>query len=192
MNDNEKGTLGKSIRDMINPALEDSRTPKQQSDILDGIFMEMAEKLPQVLEFKFTHFFNHLARASKNDDSKRNPIIIDALTVAGQEGDGKYSPIERLPLPISTAFTRFTAEEVKDLPGYIKLHEAARDMDISIKVHGLLAEEKTGSPFSLPPMLIVDATKTYEEGAMENSGMYPNLPPKKAAFDKKAANEFRF
>ncbi len=191
MNDNEK-PLGQRIRDLINPALEDSRRESIQADILNKAFGHACFMLPQVLEHEFSEVFNEAARVSHKEPDKKNPFLIDALTARTAQGEEKYSPTKRMQLSISLAFTTFTAEEVKELPNYIRLHELARDMDVAIRVYGLLAEEKGGSPYNNPPVLILDASKTYEEGAMENANFYPNLPPKQVPFDKKAANEFKF
>jgi len=188
----EKKPLGQSIRELINPALEDQRKPVIQNDRLDKAFSEIAESIEPALEHAFQHFFNAVARTAERSPDHKHPMIIDALTVTkGEEGNSKYSPIIRLPLPISTTFTAYTADEVREMPGYIKLHEKARELDVALRIVGLTADEAKGSAvFALPPILMIDASKSYEEGAAENSALYPNLPPQKAAFDGRSSKSF--
>jgi hypothetical protein len=181
--DKEKEPLGKRIRDLINPALDDTRREAIQAKHLDQIFERLSAQLPMILEREFSSFFNHVARSSRDNPDVKNPIIIDALTVMGdpQSGESSYSPIKRLQIPIVTTFTTFSAEDIRELPGYIKLHEAARALDISLKLANITPEDARNG---MPPILTIDATKTYADGALENSMYYPNLPPPPVKFNR--------
>lgn len=191
MTEPSKKPFGERLRDVINPALDDDRRSDIQKKILDDAFAKVTDYFEDAMEAKFSHFFNHVARAEAKNPRSKNPLIIDALTATKEDGEPKYSPIMRLPLPICTAYTTFSADDIKDLPSYIRLHEKARDMDVSLKVTNLTADEsKSPSGFQMPAVLIIDATKTYAEGAMENSMLYPNLKPKKAEFDGKSRGQF--
>ncbi|MDE1151447.1 MAG: hypothetical protein PW788_02825 [Micavibrio sp.] len=184
MADNEKKTpVGKSIRELINPALEDDRREQVQLQILDTAFSKMAEVLPSIIEREFSAFFNHVASKSKDKPNIKNPMIISALTDAKNES---YSPIKNFQIPVSTSFTTYSADQIKELPGYIRLHLAARDMDVALKVTGLTADEKGQA------ILTLDASKTYEEGAFENAQMYPQLPAPKVEFDRGKDQQFKF
>ena len=81
----EKKPLGDSIRDLINPALDDPRRVALQAKHLDAIFERLAVQLPAILERDFSNFFNHVARASRDNPEVKNPIIIDALTERGAQ-----------------------------------------------------------------------------------------------------------
>ena len=187
MADNDKKVpVGKSIRDLINPALEDERRSQIQLKILDNAFNQFADNIPMIFEREFSAFFNHVAKRSADKPNTKNPMIITALTTAkGEDGDSPYAPKKSLLIPISTNFTTFSADEIKELPGYIRLHTVARDMDVALKVSGLLADDK-----GQQTVLTIDASKTYEEGAFENPQMYPQLPLPKVEFDKKGGQQF--
>lgn len=194
MSEPEKAPLGQRIRDFINPALEDTRKPKIQNDILDEVFGTLADAMEARMEKGFTAIFNRVTERSKRRPSLANPMIIEDLTrFDPMAGDAKYSPIWRVPMPIALSFTSFQAAEIKELPNYIRLHEKARDMDVAIKIIGLTADESKASlGISVPAMFIVDASKSYDDGALENSNLYPDLPPKRAKFDKDGGHEFKF
>jgi hypothetical protein len=187
-NDEPKAPLGQRLRDLINPALEDERAKPIQSEIVSNLFAQIADNLPRMYEGELTHFFNHVSRAP---EKKRTPIIVTALTQGGgQDGEPAFNPVKKLQLPVSTAFTTFSAEDIREMPGWIKLHEVCRDMDISVKLMAMTQEEAKGS--LLPPLLILDASKSYTEGAIENAQLYPQLPEKKAEFNKKTGQQFDF
>jgi len=180
--------LGKKIRDLINPALADDRREKIQLDMLDKAFAKWVDLMPQILTKEFQEIFNYVSKPGKDAEDKKNPIIITALTTAGKDGESPYMPVRRMKLDISTDFTTFSAEDIKQLPNYIRLHEAARELDVALNVKGLVGDETKSSN----PVIVVDATKTYEEGASENFLLYPNLPPRKVDFTKEQpGKEFR-
>jgi hypothetical protein len=184
--------LGQRLRDLINPALEDERAKPVQAEIVSNVFSQIADNVPFMFEREFSKFFNHVATKSEKKPQIKNPMIVTALTQVAnpQEGEAAFYPIKKLQLPVSTAFTTFTADEIREMPGWVKLHEVCRDMDISIKIMALTQDESKGS--LLPPLLILDASKSYNEGAIENSQFYPNLKEKPAEFDKKGGQEFHF
>jgi hypothetical protein len=182
----EKQPLGDKIRDLINPALADERAPEIQLKILDKNFDAIAKQFLEIMEDRLSDTFNDAARF--NDPKIKNEFIITSLTFA-PKGQPKYSPALALPLMISTAFTNFTAEEVNKLEGYIKLHMVAREENVALKLVNLLGEESKGSG-NHQPVLIIDGSKTYEQGAAENYQLYPNLPPQVVKFDSKKPGSF--
>ncbi len=186
--------LGQRLRDLIQPALDDERRKPIQAEIASNYFAKLADALPQILEQELTPFFNH---AAKVPDKKRNPMIVTALTAVSPQGmmgmgedESALNPIKKIPVKISTAFTDFTAEDIREMPGWIKLHEVCRDLDISIKLMAMTQEESKGS--LLPPLLIIDASRSYTDGAIENAQFYPQLKDKPQQFDKKSGQEFHF
>ncbi len=187
MSDNEKKPpLGDRIRALIEPALDDPRRNALQLQKLDEIFNKVAAAVPRMLEGEFNDFATQVERETARKPENRNPMIIDALTTMGPQGESLYSPIKKVGLPISTNFTTFAASDIKELPGYIKLHEAARDLDVSLKLLGVTADEaKASSGYGLPAVLIVDASKSYQDGALENGHLYPDLPPRKVDFGRR-------
>ncbi len=184
-----KQALGKNIRDLINPALDDDRRMDIQKKSLDRAFAMYLPFIPQKLEQDFKKIFNHVAKIEEKKPEAKNPVIIDALTSAANEDGGLYNPILKLPLQIATGFTEFTAADINNLPSYIKLHEIARELDVAVSIRGLLAEDVKSSGGLLPPILIIDASKSYEQGAIGNT-LYPNLPEPKAKFDPKQGKSF--
>ncbi len=179
--------VGDSIRDIINPALADERKQQIQMDILDQIFGDMAEDLPACLKENLTGLFNEVAYAEWDDT---NRTVLTLLTLTDQQGQPMYSPVIEIGLPIVTQFTDFFADDIRNLPGYIKFHEAARDANVAVRLSGLLKED------SGAPKITIDCSKTYEQGAMENASIYPNLPepvaPVMLAADLKTAKAFTF
>lgn len=185
MSEEQKKPIGDRIRALIEPALDDPRRPELQLKKLDTIFNAVAPRLPQMLEAPFRDFSMHVEQETSRRPENRHPMIIEALTQVGPDGEPMYNPIKKLGLPISTTFTTFAAADINELPGYVRLHEAARDMNVALKLIGVTAEEaKAGSGLGMPAILVVDATKTYEEGALENANLYPNLPPRKVEFNR--------
>lgn len=187
-NDNkneDKKPLGQSIRDMIEPALDDPRRQEIQLKQLDHIFNQLTQAIPTTLEQEFNQFSRYVQNAAERNPEVKHPMIIDALTVAGQG----YSPIKKFGLPINTDFTDFSAQDIKELPHYISLHEVARELDVALKLSGITGDETRGGMSQ--PVLVVDGSKSYDQGAMENAQMYPNLPPPPKDFDRKSGKEFK-
>jgi hypothetical protein len=184
--------LGQRLRDFINPALEDDRAKQVQSEYVSNVFDQIAENVPQIFEKEFTHFFNHVAQRSEKRPQTRNPMIVNALIAVQnpQEGEAAFSPIKKLQLPISTAFTNFAPDDIKEMPGWIKLHEVCRELDISIRLVALTGDESKGS--MMPPLLVLNAAQSYSDGALENAQLYPDLPPRKADFNRRDGQAFDF
>ncbi|MCE9506713.1 MAG: hypothetical protein K8R48_00140 [Alphaproteobacteria bacterium] len=186
-NNPEKKPLGDKIRDLINPALEDERKNAIQLKILDEIFEEITQVFPKIMEQNYSDIFNKAAQI--NNPADKNNFIIKTITLQGSKGRKEYSPTLPLGLPIVTAFTSFSAEDIKTLPGYVKLHLAARTHNVALKITGLTADESKGGGGAA---LIIDGMKTYEQGAMENYNLYPNLPEKPPVpFDAQGPGKFR-
>lgn len=181
----KKIPVGERIRAMLEPALEDPRRDQIQLGKLDEIFNAVATRLPKIFENDFVKFNTAVENETRRKPENRNPMIIDAITSLGPDGEPLYSPIKKLGLPISTTFTQFAATDVNNLPGYIRLHEAARDMDVALKLIGVTAEEAKSSGLGGQAILIVDGSKSYDDGALENAMLSPQLPPRKVDFGKR-------
>jgi hypothetical protein len=145
------------------------------------------------MEQRFRAFFNNVAARSEKRPELKELLILDGLVkINPQTGEPKYSPILSIPFPIVTRFTDYSAEDIRELPNYIRLHEKARDMDIAIKLVNITADESKASGHAGgPAMLILDATKSYDDGAAENMHLYPHLPEKKTPFDKSSGQSFK-
>lgn len=188
-NDNEDNRpLGQRIRSFLEPALEDPRRSPKQLEMLSNIFNSYAAVLPQKLEEEFTNFSSFVDAASRAQDEgegrpeTRNPTIIHGITnINPRTGEPDYTPIRKFGLPIYTGFTDFSMSQILELPGYINLHVAAREADVALKILGLTVDETKASSYGVPAMVIIDGSKSYEEGLEENPGMYPDLPERKKA-----------
>lgn len=175
--------LGKKIRDLVNAAMEDTRRERIQLDMLDKAFEQAATVLPKYLEKEYATLAGSVKRAG--DDP--NPVVITALTLAAKndKGDEPYSPAGRAKVSIDPTYTQFSAQQIRELPAYKKLHEIARELDVAVSVAGLLAsEEGRGGQ----PSVTFNGMKSYDEGA---DFMYPELPPRVVKFDKTTAREYK-
>lgn len=188
MNDNEftpkdqPQSLGDRFRNLIEPALDDERRQATQLAILDDIFKALATRLEPVIERSLGNIFNQAAMVEQRKPDDKNVFIIKQLTEVGPQGEAKVPGVIRMGLPIATGFVEFAAHDIKELPGYIALHEKARELNVSLKLMNITADEtKAPSGYPQPAMLIVDLTKSYEAGAIENAQLYPNLPPRAEA-----------
>ncbi len=187
---NPNEPAGKRIRALVNAAFEDSRREALQLEMLDSIFEQYAAALPDILESACQQLYRRAIdhRQSKTgaqfllDAEKRNPALIEYLTTADQLVTHGFIGIK-----INSEFTTFSARDIMELPGYIKLHLAARKADIAISLTGVVAENGPGQE---QPMIMLDARLSYEEGGMRSS-LYPSLPePQPALFDASKVRRF--
>ena len=165
-----------SIRDLVNDALEDKRKEAIQLGILDQIFGGISHQLEEYIDSQIRAIFNYAAGLAPEE---KNETIIHALT------RGNISLTFLLGISINTEYTQYSPIDVRELPNYIKLHDIAREKDVALRLVGVVQ----GDARSAQPALVVDIGKSYEEGAMDPSAHYPDLPPKKQDFDCKP-NEF--
>lgn len=179
--------IGDRIRDLINPALADDRRPKIQLDMLDRFFDAISEQFVDALESSYSDLFNKVASIRDRDENKVAPFIITVLTQM-RNGRAEYTPVLQVPVPVANAFTDYKADEIKALPGYVKLHMKAREQNVSLAVKYVLSDEaKMGPP---QPLLVIDGSKTYEQGAQENYNLYPNLPEPEKKFNPGKGGKF--
>lgn len=180
--------LGDKLRNLIQPALDDSRRQATQLEMLDDVFKGLAQKFEPILTRSLGDVFNQASRIENNNgDDARNMFIIKQLT--DPEG---LSPMIRMGLPIATGFIEFSPQDIKELPGYIALHEKARELNVALKLVNITMDETKSPNGPQPAMLIVDMSKSYEEGAMENASLYPQLTARKPQFDRRASDGFTF
>ena len=180
--------LGDKLRNLIQPAMEDSRRKQTQLDMLDKIFEQVGGRLEAFLNRALGDTFNRAANVERTGGQDAlNMFMIQELT--RHEG---LDPVVRMGLPIATGFIEFSPQDITDLPGYIALHEKARELNIALKLVNVTMDETKSPNGAQPAMLIADISKSYEEGAMENAHLYPHLPPKKIEFDTRAREGFKF
>lgn len=180
--------LGDRLRNLINPAMEDARRHPTQLQMADKIFDQLATRLESVLNRALGNVFNQAATIERNNgEDARNMFIIEQLT--DHQG---LDPFIRMGLPIATGFIEFTARDITELPGYIKLHEKARELNVALKLANITMDETKSPNGPQQAVLIVDMSKSYEQGAMENASLYPQLPPVAAKFDRRSGNGFKF
>jgi hypothetical protein len=175
--------FGDRLRDIVNAAMEDSRRHDLQYELVNTFFQDMAQKLEPFLMSKTGEFFNTHARIADRHPDKKNLYTIEQVTTDG------VPTFYRLGIPLNPAFLELTAQDIKDMPGYIALHEKARDLNIALGLSGLTMEENRGQAQN-QPVLVVSPMQTYDDGAMENSAFYPNLPPRPVAFDKHTSSDY--
>lgn len=201
MNDNHSGpgrpeSLGDRFRALVEPALNDPRRQQVQLEIVDGLFMRFAAQLEAQLNATLDSAFQQAAAIGSKSPSEKNIFLIRQLTETDQNGEAKLPAVLRRQLPVCTTFLELSAEDVKELPGYIALHEKARELNVALKISGITMDEtKSPGGYPMPVLLVIDMSKTYEEGAMENAQLYPQLPPRKPVppqFNRKAGGGFEF
>lgn len=152
--------VAKVMRDFARAALEDPRKQQADLDILDGMLSYRASELfTDVLRCTGRMYSDALAVMP----GERNMLINKALV------DKTFNPVIAQGININTAFTDFYGFQIKELPGYIKLHEAAKAMDVAINVAGLTAEEKRAGV----PRIVINVLKSYEEGEEDTKYGYP-------------------
>ncbi len=155
-----------TFRDWAKEAMDDERKNDIQLEVLDGVLKELAFKLPAVIGNTISDIFNE---ASHLAPEARNKRLIEAFT-ASESGTALT-----IPVGINTMYTQYYDSDIRQLPGYVKLHEVARELDFAIDLKGL-----TGA-MGMPPKLALDLSKTYEEGEYESSCGYPDLPEQSQA-----------
>lgn len=191
MNDNRNPAnlpLGDKLRNLIQPALEDSRRQATQLAVLNDIFQELSGHFEQFLTQRFADVFNRAASKERSGgESARNMFMIEQLT--DLKGTSTFL---RMDLPIATAFLEFEAQDIKELPGYIALHEKARELNVALKLVNVTIDEVKSPNGPQPAMLLVDLNKSYEDGAMENSTLYPQLPEQNIPFNRTTGKGFNF
>lgn len=190
----EQKPLGERIRNLIEPALDDPRREQVQHDLVNAAFQSIADQLEMRLERTFTNIFNQASAVEKRSPDMKNVFIVQQLTeVNPQTGEAKFSPVVRLAVPVATAYLELSPLDIKEMPGYIALHEKARELDVSLRLVNMTAEDgKSPSPYPQQAILVIDASKSYDAGALENATLYPNLPPKPVKFNPKAGDQFKF
>lgn len=183
-----KQPLGDRLRNLIQPALEDSRRHSTQLNMLDKIFDQIALNLESICNRSLGNVFNQAAAVENNNGPEaRNLFVIRQLT----EVEG-LDPLVRLGLPIATGFIEFSPRDITELAGYIKLHEKARELNIALKLINVTMDETKSQGIPPQAILVVDISKSYDDGALENANLYPQLPPVAPAFDRRSGNGFRF
>lgn len=182
-----KKPIGDTIRELANSAFEDRRRLEIQLKLMDQTFRNLAEHFADLMGHSCSEMINSVVDPYKStrqkiiflDEETRNPSLIKYLTTA------QSSPLRKhIPLGIDVNFTTFSASDIRELPGYIKLHQAARKANVALDLQGLTVDDRKSPPNSPspPPMIFIDASKTYEEGAL-SSNLYPDLPDPKPVFD---------
>lgn len=180
---------GDRLREVIEQALGDERAKDVQLDLLDKAFEKVADNFDPIVHRVCARFFNDVARMKERAPQNLNPFVVDLLTAF--EGNGpKFDTNVRVQLPINNTFLDLSPQEIKELPSYIRLHEKAREHNISLNLMNVTADEVRNSPFPQPAMLMIDFNKSYASGAIANASLYPDLPPVKIPFDRKAGGDF--
>ena len=110
--------LGKKIRDLVNTALADTRREKIQLELLDKAFEDISNLIPKLLTKEFAQLERHIKNTAAGNPEKSSLIVITAITTTAENEDidSPYSPIRHIKIPISTNFTEFNAQQIRDLP----------------------------------------------------------------------------
>lgn len=157
--------MSEKIRDLLDTAMDDPQTKQTQLDMVDEFFGEMAGLLPTAIENTLRQIFNVV--------SAGQPVEIQSRGFVRAISGTDIGLVLHQEIPINTRYTDFDAADIRRLPNYLKLHEAARAADVAINVMGLFQDEAMEA--GLRPTLVVNITKTYEEGLAQNPGVYPEL-----------------
>ncbi len=183
--------IGDRLRDLIDQGLEDARRHDIQAAILDQGFTQIADNFDRLADRVCARFFNQVAQVKERAPQNLNPFIVDMLTAFDPVNGGpKFDPNLRISLSVNNTFLDMSPQDIKEMPGYIRLHEKAREHNVSLNLMNVTADEVRNNPFPQPATLMIDFSKTYASGAIANASLYPDLPPRKVAFDRKAGGDF--
>jgi hypothetical protein len=176
------------FREMWSEALEDQRKPEIQMDVLNDVFEQAAAMFPEMVDKGLAEiyeelsgeqrdpFFDQYAQENPKIVAMRNRDVFNAVVLrdpADRNEDfivgltvGTIDPVIRIGLAINPQVADFSdiiimgEPNITELPGYIKLHEAARDKNVGIAVVGL----KRGEGREQQPLIIIDLSKDYNDG----------------------------
>ena len=149
-----------AARSFIGEALADPRKMQLQLDMLDITLQNYAQELPGLVENALGPLFNAV---SLSLPEKRNEVIIRLLD------SGQFNPTKVFAIGMNNQFNDYSGYEIRQLPGYAALHEAAQAMNVAVDVAGLTRDE------GVPPRLIINTFKTYNEGRMSSTYGDPDL-----------------
>ncbi len=155
------------IRAFMAEALENPHMQVLQKDLLNGALGELVFQIEPTVQKKCTAMFNEVAGFLGHPEDRADMI-------AGLLITGNFNPVTVLPIRISSKYTNFSATDVTEMDGYKRIHLAARKADVAVRIVGLTQEEK------LQPSLVVDISKTYEEGRADSRYGYPEMAPEGA------------
>ncbi len=148
-------------------ALESPHAQELQKGLLDETLNKLVASIEPAVRGKCTAMFNEVAGMLERPEDRQKMI-------AGLLITDSFSPITVLPIKISAKYTNFSTADVTALDSYKRIHQAARKADVAVRVVGLTQEEK------LKPSLVIDTSKTYDQGRAESRYGYPEMAPEGA------------
>jgi hypothetical protein len=154
--------LGDRLREMLEEAYGSDEVDEIQNDMLDECLQHLAGSLTKRTEKHVSQLFNEVAELEPSD---RDFVVIEATS--GRDFDPRFIT----KIGINKDFTDYTESEIRQMEGFLLLHEAARALGVGIDLRGLTSEERSH------PALIIDPLSSYEDYAAESTYGYPDLPP---------------
>lgn len=187
MSSNDNIPKGQRLREAFN-IVEEKGAKDVQLRMLDDLFHKFTDLMERVVDGEL-NAAKKVAHMSP-DAEETFVNLIEHFTIAKQQDGSGFAPVMTLQVPINVGLTNFTKEEIRSLPGYIALHKKAREMDVSISANDLIRDEVQEMPSGqvMPPTLVMDLRKSYEEGLRnDHDNMAPDLP---ANFNPKQIGHF--
>lgn len=163
-NSQNQRSAGEIARELVEAAMEHEKRHEIQRNILSGIFNSLAKEAEK-LESQLPMLFNQLSMMPEGQ--KLEQVIAD-LTV------GRFPTVVQMKIGISTQFTDFNLEDIKEMPGWIKIHEMARKLDVAVRLVGVTKEDAGGDGGGPMPHVAFDILKPYDQSDLSSS---PDLPP---------------
>lgn len=175
---------GAALRAHFN-VLSHPNSKKVQLEMLDFFFAGLTDSMENALQNTLERMENIL---ESNDSSRAFGLMVSFLTQSlNANTNNGFSPLIFCQMPFNSCMLRVSALDIKQLPGFAKLHELAKSYDVAISVSNLVDNNETASIAERTqtyPTVTLDLRKSYAEGLLEDSNnLAPHLPAIVETFD---------
>jgi hypothetical protein len=175
-----KFTLGEIMRTSFNKAVNRPEARELQLKMVNDGFEKLSRDLQQFMlqhMGRLTSTMNELRYfyGTKSIDKSDEDLFLEILT----KNMWSMKIFQSVPINVSL-IKDFSERDVMEMPGYIHLHEVAQQFDMALSFMGLAsAEAKMAQQISV----MLDIAKSYEQGAADPYGYYPDLGQKEETLD---------
>ncbi len=164
MSESDNNKQSAVIRVFMEAALADPNKKEVQMRVVNGVMEGMAFGMGLYVENKIVQVHEYL-NAMTDIGMNRNDAFNEMLA------SGAIGLTSAMQLRINPKYIDLQPQDIVDMQGYKDIHAAAKEADVAVRVSGLTKEEK------VMPQIVLDITKTYEEGREASTYGYPDKPP---------------